>query len=160
MNYDFVSFRAQRLLISSSSMALVGTREYNWISFNWLPTRSCLEMTTRKNRGHDKSFPCTQTLNTELVHSVLNRPKMSPFKIDSTIFGENSNIFLLKIIVALPLWNTGKGTKSSFFSLSFRKAQPIDLCICLFCVMALGVWYTLAKPSLGAAAAMRLEQTS
>ena len=34
MNYDFVSFRAQRLLISSSSMALVGTREYNWISFN------------------------------------------------------------------------------------------------------------------------------
>ena len=85
MNYDFVSFRAQRLLISSSSMALVGTREYNWISFNWLPTRSCLEMTTRKNRGHDKSFPCTQTLNTELVHSVLNHPKMSPFKIDSTI---------------------------------------------------------------------------
>ena len=61
---------------------------------------------------------CTQTLNTELDHSVLNHQKMSPFKID---------IFLLKIIVAFQFhYEIQKKAKKVAFSL-FLLEKPNQL---------------------------------
>ena len=110
-----ISFRpyASRLLISSSGMSPRETPQYNWISFNWLP----------------RSWP-----------DLLSSWRRQPEKIEVM-----TNRFLAK-----QTWKSGgiaftrgkyRKWQTWLFHSLFSAYIPIDLCIWLFCVMALGVWY-------------------